>query len=103
MIGSVSDASSGQDDWDAHWDRYARSASMNPAQVMRHALILRALRTGHWPVERLLDVGSGQGDFLVKAWQAGAARSVAGFELSDAGVKIARAKLPEASLLQVDL
>ena len=25
------------DNWDTHWDRYAASASLNPAQQMRHA------------------------------------------------------------------
>lgn len=92
-----------QADWNVHWDRYADSASLNPAQRMRHKLVLRALRTGRWPAERLLDVGSGQGDFLAMATGAGAARSYAGFELSESGVRISRAKLPEAQLLQVDL
>ncbi len=103
MIFTLSDTRSGHDDWDAHWNRYAGSASENPAQVMRHALILRALRMERWPEDRLLDVGSGQGDFLAKASQAGAAGSYAGFELSEAGIRIAREKVPEAKLLQVNL
>ena len=99
----MSNEESQRDDWDSHWDRYANSASINPAQQMRQDLILKALRRGRWPEERLLDVGSGQGDFLVRAAQAGAARAYAGFELSQSGVDIARAKLPEAKLIRLDL
>ena len=92
-----------QDNWDSHWARYAESANLNPAQHMRHALILRALAEGGGVVERLLDVGSGQGDFLSTASQAGAAAAYAGLELSESGVRISRHKLPKAQILQVDL
>jgi len=91
------------DDWESHWDRYAESASLNPAQAMRHATVVSALRTLAWPTEHLLDVGSGQGDFLSMALQAGAAREYAGFELSESGVAYARAKLPGAAFMRVDL
>lgn len=92
-----------EDDWDSHWDRYAASARLNPAQHMRHRSILAALRRGPWPIERLLDVGSGQGDFLDAAVRAGAARAYAGFELSESGVRISRSKVPQADVLQNDL
>ena len=91
------------DDWDSHWARYAESANLNPAQHMRHALILSALAEGGGVVERLLDVGSGQGDFLSAAARAGVAAAYAGLELSESGVRISRHKLPQAQILQVDL
>jgi SAM-dependent methyltransferase len=91
------------DDWDSHWDRYAASASLNPAQHMRHRSILAALRTVAWPAERLLDVGSGQGDFLGTAVRAGAARAYAGFELSESGIAISRSKVPQAEFVRIDL
>jgi len=91
------------DDWDSHWERYAASASQNPAQQMRHQLILDALRTVAPRTGRLLDVGSGQGDFLTMAAGSGVARECVGFELSASGVQISRAKLPTAEFLQVDL
>ncbi len=91
------------DDWDAHWARYADVASLNPAQIMRHELVLDALRLDRIPIDRLLDVGSGQGDFLARAFQRGVANEYAGFELSDSGVAITRAKLPNADILQIDL
>jgi len=92
-----------KDDWDSHWARYAESANLNPAQRMRHGLILSALTEEGRVVERLLDVGSGQGDFLSAAAQAGAAVAYAGLELSESGVRIARHKLPQAQIMQVDL
>jgi SAM-dependent methyltransferase len=99
---NVNETSHG-DDWDSHWDRYAATASLNPAQRMRHRAILAALRTRPWPLQRLLDVGSGQGDFLTLAAAAGAAGTYAGFELSESGVRISREKLPAAEFAQVDL
>src|SRR3990172_9395270 len=91
------------DDWDSHWRRYAASATENPAQWMRHQLILAALQSASRPAERLLDVGSGQGDFLTRATHLGVAKSYAGFELSESGIRISREKLPEADFLRVDL
>jgi SAM-dependent methyltransferase len=91
------------DNWDSHWDRYAAVTSLNPGERMRQDLILTALRSTCWPAERLLDVGSGQGDFLVRVAQSGAARFYVGFELSETGVKLSKRKLPEAEFLQVDL
>ena len=91
-MAEASGADEQRDDWNDHWDRYAESASLNPAQTMRHELILDALRSGgaRIPTARLLDVGSGQGDFLVRANQSGLANEYAGFELSASGIRIAR-------------
>jgi SAM-dependent methyltransferase len=92
-----------KDDWDEHWARYAASAAQNPAQTLRHTAILRALRGVAWPLERLLDVGSGQGDFMIRALHARVAREYAGFELSATGVALSCQKVPSAAFLRVDL
>ncbi|MBK6696390.1 MAG: class I SAM-dependent methyltransferase [Myxococcales bacterium] len=104
-MAEASGADEQRDDWNDHWDRYAESASLNPAQTMRHELILDALRSGgaRIPTARLLDVGSGQGDFLVRANQSGLANEYAGFELSASGIRIASAKVPGAKFVRVDL
>ena len=91
------------DNWEDHWGRFATSASLNPAQSLRHKAVLQALQEIGRPVERLIDIGSGQGDFLARATKAAAAREYAGFELSAKGVAISSEKVPQASFLQVDL
>jgi SAM-dependent methyltransferase len=99
VVGQRSDP----DDWDAHWDRYDELLGLNPGPLMRWQLIIKLLRR-HAPVtERLLDVGSGQGNFLVRARAAGVAQSYAGFEMSESGVEKSRRRLPGAEFLQVDL
>lgn len=101
MAGTPSD--NNKDNWSDHWAVYAQSASENPAQLMRHAALL-------WHIGRLsarpallLDIGSGQGDFLAKAVGASVADRAVGFELSETGVRISRQKVPSASFHQVDL
>ena len=53
-----------KDDWSEHWQSYAKSASENPAQKMRHDIILGAIKGLHRSIDLLLDIGSGQGDFI---------------------------------------
>jgi SAM-dependent methyltransferase len=95
----------GRDDWDEHWDRYAMAASRNPGQVMRHSLIARLLREtgGNVAGARLLDIGSGQGDLLVKLQPEFKGVDLAGFEMSHSGVEISRRKVPSARFIVVDL
>lgn len=93
------------DNWDEHWDRYASAASRNPAQQMRHRRIETLLRerTDRAGAARVLDLGSGQGDLLVRLRQSMPEAELAGFELSESGVAISRRKVPTARLLAVDL
>lgn len=91
------------DNWSAHWSSYSNSASNNPAQIMRHALILNEIyELGH-PLGLLIDIGSGQGDFLRKAVGEKVAEHYVGFELSDEGVRISREKVPDAKFYEIDL
>ena len=92
-----------KDDWSEHWQSYAKSASENPAQKMRHDIILGAIKGLHRSIDLLLDIGSGQGDFIEKAVLKKCANKYVGFELSDAGVKISRSKVPQAEFIKVDL
>lgn len=92
------------DNWDTHWDRYAASASQNPAQQMRHAIIARLIGPGldGWSAH-VLDIGSGQGDLLVKLRADFPEAQLMGFELSASGVEISRQKVPDATLVVADL
>lgn len=96
---------SGRDDWDDHWDRYAKAASCNPGQVMRQQLVTRLLIEQGLGREgtRLLDIGSGQGDLLAKLRPLFPAAEMIGLEMSQSGVEISRRKVPAARFLVADL
>lgn len=90
------------DDWDLHWEEYARAAERNPAQRYRRRLALKLLEAEGAPV-RLLDIGSGQGDFLEAASRRWPGAALMGLEASARGNAIARAKVPGATILEADL
>jgi SAM-dependent methyltransferase len=93
-----------QDDWDDHWNRYAKVVSRNPAQEMRHALVVKLLVQGSNSSEcRVLDIGSGQGDLLVKLRPWLPEARLVGFELSESGVAVSQKKVPDATFLVADL
>ena len=100
----MSAKAAGRDDWNRHWDDYASSAEYNPAQRFRRKLILSALALHQAAATpRVLDIGSGQGDFAVDVLAACPGAEVLGLELSASGVGIATRKAPAAQFLQCDL
>jgi 2-polyprenyl-3-methyl-5-hydroxy-6-metoxy-1,4-benzoquinol methylase len=90
------------DDWDRHWQEYASSAEDNPAQMMRRRLIVRLLGLSG-AGDRVLDVGSGQGDLLRELQRMYPAAELCGLEYSQAGVEISSRKVPSATFVQCDL
>lgn len=91
-------------DWDAHWREYDAAARRNPAQIYRHEAVLRLLaKLPTQPSPRLLDIGSGQGDFLVKAAARFPGIQLGGLEMAESGVQISRQKVPGAKLAVADL
>jgi 2-polyprenyl-3-methyl-5-hydroxy-6-metoxy-1,4-benzoquinol methylase len=98
------DLSAPRDDWDAHWQHYAESAAENPAQRMRHNIIARLLgEDRHITEMRVFDLGSGQGDLVVKLAPLLPNARFVGAELSESGVAISRRKAPDATFLVADL
>jgi SAM-dependent methyltransferase len=92
------------DNWDRHWDDYASSAERNPAQRYRRKLILSSLGLNQAAsTPRVLDIGSGQGDFAADLLAACPDARVLGLELSASGIEIAARKVPGAEFLQCDL
>jgi 2-polyprenyl-3-methyl-5-hydroxy-6-metoxy-1,4-benzoquinol methylase len=91
------------DDWEAHWQRYASSASRNPAQRMRHDLVARLLRRAATARMRLLDIGSGQGDLLARLRPLFREAEMLGAELSESGVKISQRKVPDVTFVAADV
>ena len=92
---SQTNTSNSKDDWNEHWDAYAQAALDNPAQGYRRRLAMQLLEQVRAPV-RLLDLGSGQGDFLAHASRRWTTAELLGVEPSSIGVAIARARVPGA-------
>jgi len=92
------------DDWDAHWTDYAESAAKNPSQEYRRRLILSLIdkKRDAGPL-RILDIGSGQGDFAGAAQARFPQAEILGLELSQAGVDISSRKVPNARFLRRNL
>jgi 2-polyprenyl-3-methyl-5-hydroxy-6-metoxy-1,4-benzoquinol methylase len=94
--------SAAADDWDSHWGAYASSAEDNPAQRFRRALTFERLERAGTP-RRLLDIGAGQGDLLLEARRRWPDASLAGVELSEAGVAATQTKVHDATVFQANL
>jgi SAM-dependent methyltransferase len=92
-----------RDSWDTHWDQYAQSAEANPAQAYRRRLILSRLDFPASTPIRLLDIGSGQGDFAADLKRAFPQAEILGLELSRRGVEISQRKVPQGTFLEVNL
>jgi SAM-dependent methyltransferase len=91
-----------RDDWDRHWLEYADAAEQNAAQQYRGRLVFDLMARGQEP-GRVLDIGSGQGDFAAELLQRHPGAELLGLELSQAGVEIAQRKVPGARFEQRDL
>jgi 2-polyprenyl-3-methyl-5-hydroxy-6-metoxy-1,4-benzoquinol methylase len=92
------------DNWDSHWSDFGEAISSNPAQVMRHNLVIQlfaAVRPASG--SNVIDFGSGHGDFLEKFQQRFPNMNLLGLELSETGVQISRRKVPSASFVAADL
>jgi SAM-dependent methyltransferase len=99
-----SPARASEDDWDAHWERYAESAAENPAQAMRHEIIARLLREDAGKgAMRIFDLGSGQGDLIRKLEPLLPEARFVGAELSGSGVAISARKVPSAIFRTADI
>lgn len=90
------------DDWDRHWCDFAESAEANPAQRYRTRLVLSRLGLAN-AAARIVDIGSGQGDFAAQIRKVAPRTEVLGIELSQAGCQMAQGKVPDATFLQRDL
>ena len=93
--------SASPDDWDSHWAEYGESAGENPAQAYRRRLILRLLDLT--PTDRLVDIGSGQGDMAAELRAAHPSVAIMGLELGASGIAQAQRKVPDARFVQTDL
>lgn len=77
------------DDWNGHWTRYADAARQNPANSYRRRLV-RDLLLDLAGKERILDIGSGQGELALALAAELPGAEVRGIEFSQTGVDLAR-------------
>lgn len=89
--------------WEKHWQEYSESNTLNPAQEYRRRLIFEALELENDKVIRLVDIGSGQGEFLTTVNKRYPEAQLLGVELTQSGVEIAKEKVPTAHFTQRDL
>ena len=92
------------DDWDQHWTSYAEAAALNPAQTYRRKLVFQLLDLAASPKPvRVLELGSGQGDFSRDLAAAFPDVEIAGLDLSATGVEIAKRKVPKGQFYVCDM
>jgi len=91
-----------RDDWDDHWEDFGDANQHNPAQEYRRRLALYLLGRRSAP-ERLLDIGSGNGELLAAASRRWRSAQLAGLDLSESAVAEARRKVPGARFRVCDL
>lgn len=99
MTGTMAAA---REEWDEHWEDFGDANEHNPAQEYRRRLVLYLLGR-QMPPGRLLDIGSGNGELLAAAAHRWPGAQLAGLELSESAVAVARRKVPGATLRVRDL
>jgi len=89
--------------WDQHWADYASATELNPAQAYRRRVIFESLALTRAPAPvRVLDLGSGTGDFALEVARVRPDAEIIGLELSASGVEIATRKVPRARFFRQD-
>ena len=96
------------DDWDRHWLEFSAAAELSPATRYRRRLALRLLGIGggmdrQGASVRVLEIGSGAGQFAEEFLAQAPRAQFLGLELSRTGVDIASCRVPAARFLQRDL
>src|SRR5258708_5826240 len=93
-----------EDNWDQHWNDFGETSMQGPSPKYRTRLILKLLDVENAPAPvRMLDIGSGTGDFAAEFHAHFPHASFTGIELSNTGVAIASKRVQEARFLQRNL
>jgi SAM-dependent methyltransferase len=92
------------DNWDRHWQEIGQSSEMGPTPKYRRRLIFKLLGIDAQDDSvRLLEIGSGTGEFAEEFCRRYPRARILGLELSRFGVEIAARRAPTAVFLQRDL
>jgi SAM-dependent methyltransferase len=104
MHDSVCDGYQAVDDWERHWLDFSAAAELSPATRYRRRLAWRMLgREVRDRDVRMLEIGSGAGQFAEEFLAEMPRAQFLGLELSRTGVEIAARRVPAARFLQRDL
>lgn len=95
---STSDAN-----WDELWKKYSSAYSINPAQDYRRKLIFSYLEKNNDGQMNILDIGSGNGDFLLEVYRRFPKAKILGIEKSSVANEIAKKLIPSADFILQDL
>lgn len=95
---------SAPDAWDRHWSKLSAPMQANPAVLYRRRQALGLLRlAGCGGPVRFLDFGCGEGTFAAELLGRYPEVQFVGVDQSDAAVRIAQRRAPEARFEQIDL
>jgi SAM-dependent methyltransferase len=89
------------DDWDQHWAQLGAAAEVGPTPKYRRRIILAMLAAG--PPARLLEIGSGTGEFAEDFCGRYPSSGYLGLELSRTGVEFSSRRVLGARFVQRDL
>ena len=93
----------GIDDWDDHWSRFGSAAEIGPTPRYRRRLIFGELNLQSTPRARVVEFGSGTGEFGEALLEKYPDCHFTGLEYSRTGVEISRNRVPSATFQQCDL
>jgi SAM-dependent methyltransferase len=92
------------DDWDYHWTRFKEAAGLGPAPKYRRRLIGSLFKMSNKGESvRMLEIGSGTGEFAAEFCARYPQGKFLGIELSGVGVETSSQLAPSACFLQRDL
>ena len=89
------------DDWDSHWAKTDSAASLNPAQSFRHKIVTDLV--DKYKPNSIVDIGSGQGDFLQYLQTINPHLTLRGIELSKTGTELTRSKVQAGQIVEGNL
>jgi trans-aconitate methyltransferase len=97
-------SSGAADDWDQHWAELGSVAEIGPTPRYRRRLIFKLMRLGgQGESARMLEIGSGTGEFAESFLERYPSSTYLGLELSRVGVELSARRVPAARFLQRDL
>jgi len=92
------------DNWDQHWAELGPVAEIGPTPKYRRRLIFKLLRLPRQGESvRMLEIGSGTGEFALTFLDRYPSSTYLGVELSQIGVQLSARRVPAARFVQRDL